>query len=402
MTASSSPPKPRPGPLQGIRVLDFTAMLAGPHCTRLMADLGAEIIKVEGLEGDLIRGRAPLRDGHSTYFGALNCGKKSLAIDLKSSAAKAIIYQLAKVCDVVVENFRPGVMARLGFGYATLATYNPKLVYCSISGYGQSGPGATRAAYAPIVHAASGYDAANLGYQVEQDYPASTGIFIADILSGAYAFGAIQAALVHRERTGQGQAVDVSLMDSMLNLMVFECQEAQFPSEQKRPVYAPMKTRDGHVIIAPISQKNFEQMADAIGRPDLKTDNRFSTNAARVQNWDELMTLIEQWTEQRTGIDIESIMDANSVPCSRFLTVADALKDPQLAERGSLSEIHDQAGQFLVPNAPFQFLATRATAGPSVSGLGADSMDVLSGLLGFSGENIDRLRRDGVLSPKPS
>jgi CoA:oxalate CoA-transferase len=400
MTEHSSPTKPRPGPLQGIRVLDFTAMLAGPHCTRLMADLGAEIVKIEGLEGDLIRGRAPLRDGHSTYFGALNCGKKSVAIDLKSGAAKAIIYQLAKVCDVVVENFRPGVMARLGFEYATLAKHNPKLVYCSISGYGQSGPGATRAAYAPIVHAASGYDAANLSYQIEQDYPASTGIFIADILSGAYAFGAIQAALVHRERTGQGQAVDVSLMDSMLNLMVFECQEAQFPSEQKRPVYAPMKTRDGHVIIAPISQKNFEQMADAIERPDLKTDVRFSTNQARVRNWTELMTLIEQWTEQRTGIDIESIMDANSVPCSRFLTVAEAMKDPQLAERGSLSHIHDGAGGFLVPNAPFQFLSTPTAAGPFVSELGADSRAVLSGILGFSDQRIDELQTQLVLSPE--
>ena len=400
MTESASPPKPRPGPLQGIRVLDFTAMLAGPHCTRLMADLGAEVIKVEGPEGDLIRGRAPLRDGHSTYFGALNCGKKSLAIDLKSGAAKQIIHGLAKVCDVVVENFRPGVMARLGFDYATLAQHNPKIVYCSISGYGQSGPGATRAAYAPIVHAASGFDAANLSYQTEQDYPASTGIFTADILSGAYAFGAIQAALVHRERSGQGQAIDVSLMDSMLNLMVFECQEAQFPSERKRPVYVPMKTKDGHVIIAPISQKNFEQMADAIERPDLKTDVRFATNAARVQNWIELMTLIERWTEQHSGTEIESIMDANSVPCSRFLTVADAMKDPQLAERGSLSEIHDRAGRFLVPNAPFQFLGTPAAAGPSVAGLGADSMSVLSGLLGLSGKVIDELRRDRVLCSK--
>jgi crotonobetainyl-CoA:carnitine CoA-transferase CaiB-like acyl-CoA transferase len=400
MTESASSPKPRSGPLQGIRVLDFTAMLAGPHCTRLMADLGAEVIKVEGSEGDLIRGRAPLRDGHSTYFGALNCGKKSLAIDLKSGAAKAIIYEIARVCDVVVENFRPGVMARLGFDYATLAQHNPKIVYCSISGYGQSGPGAARAAYAPIVHAASGFDAANLSYQTEQDYPASTGIFTADILSGAYAFGAIQAALVHRERSGQGQAIDVSLMDSMLNLMVFECQEAQFPSEQKRPVYVPMKTKDGHVIIAPISQKNFEQMADAIERPDLKTDVRFATNAARVQNWIELMTLIEGWTEQHSGTEIESIMDANSVPCSRFLTVADAMKDPQLAGRGSLSEIHDRAGRFLVPNAPFQFLGTPAAAGPFVAALGADSADVLSGLLGLSSESIDTMRRDGVLSSK--
>jgi len=383
--------------LQGIRVLDFTAMLAGPHCARLMADLGAEVIKIEGLEGDLIRSRPPLRDGNSTYFGALNCGKKSVAIDLKTDAAKSIIYALAKQSDVVVENFRPGVMARLGFDYATLSRHNPKLVYCSISGYGQSGPGATRAAYAPIVHAASGYDAANLSYQPTQDYPASTGIFTADILSGAYAFGAIQAALVHRERSGQGQAIDVSLMDSMLNLMVFECQEAQFPSERRRPVYAPMKTRDGHVIIAPISPKNFEQMAEAMQRPDLKTDVRFATGQARVENWTALMAVIEQWTEQHTGIEIEAIMDANGVPCSRFLTVADALKDPQLAERGSLSRIKDGAGDFLVPNAPFQFM-TPTAAGPMVSGLGADSTDVLSRLLGMSGEQIDTLRRQDVLS----
>jgi CoA:oxalate CoA-transferase len=397
MVEPSLQPKPRPGPLQGIRVLDFTAMLAGPHCARLMADLGAEVIKIEGLEGDLIRSRPPLRDGNSTYFGALNCGKKSVAIDLKHEAAKSIIHQLVKLSDVVVENFRPGVMARLGFDYAALSKHNPKLVYCSISGYGQSGSGATRAAYAPIVHAASGYDAANLSYQVEQDTPASTGIFVADILSGAYAFGAIQAALVHRERTGQGQAIDVSLMDSMLNLMVFECQEAQFPSEQRRPVYAPMKTIDGHVIIAPISQKNFEQMADAMRRPDLKTDARFSTGPARMEHWTELMTIIEQWTEARSGVEIESIMDANSVPCSRFLTVADALKDPQMAERGGLSRIRDAAGEFLVPNAPFQF-TTPTAAGPTVSALGADSSEVLASILGLSEQQIDELRDQRVLS----
>ena len=398
MTAPAPAPPSRPGPLQGVRVLDFTAMLAGPHCARLMADLGATVIKIEGLEGDLIRGRPPLREGNSSYFGALNCGKKSLAIDLKSDAAKPIIHQLAGLCDVVVENFRPGVMARLGFDYVELSKHNPKLVYCSISGYGQSGPGATRAAYAPIVHAASGYDTANLGYQVDQEHPAATGIFIADILAGAYAFGAIQAALVHRERSGQGQAIDVSLMDSMLNLMVFECQEAQFPSGRRRPVYAPMKTRDGHVIIAPISQKNFEQMADALQRPELKADIRFSTNQARERHWAELMTMIEQWTEQRSGIECQSVMDAAGVPCSRFLTVADAMKDPQLAERGSLARVNDGAGEFLVPNAPFQFSATPTPAGPSVSALGADSRDVLSDLLGYSDQRIDELRKQGVLA----
>jgi CoA:oxalate CoA-transferase len=188
------------------------------------------------------------------------------------------------------------------------------------------------------------------------------------------------------------------LMDSMLNLMVFECQEAQFPSDQKRPVYAPMKTTDGHVIIAPISQKNFEQMAEAMQRPDLKVDARFATAQARVKHWTELMAIIEQWTQQRTGVEIESIMDAGSVPCSRFLTVAEALKDPQLAARGSLSRIDDGAGEFLVPNAPFQFLGSVTGTGPSVSELGADSREILSGLLGFSDQRIDELRNQRVLS----
>ncbi len=392
----SGPSTARPGPLRGIRVLDFSAMLAGPHCTRLMADLGAEVIKIEGLEGDLIRARAPLRDGSSTYFGALNCGKKSLAINLKSKAARDIIHGLAKVSDVVVENFRPGVMARLGFDDATLRQLNPKLVYCSISGYGQNGSGATRAAYAPIVHAASGFDAANLAYQPRQDTPASTGVFTADMLSGAYAFGAIQAALVHRERTGEGQAVDVSLMDSMLNLLVFECQEAQFPSAHRRPVYVPMKSTDGHVIIAPISQKNFEQMADAMRQPELKADPRFATGSARVEHWDALMAVMEQWTRQHSSAEIEAIMDANAVPCSRFVTVAEAMKDRQLAERGSLSTIRDAAGEFIVPNAPFQFTVP-TEAGPSVAKLGEDDVNILSRILGMSVADIGELRDQGVL-----
>ena len=160
-----------------------------------------------------------------------------------------------------------------------------------------------------------------------------------------------------------------------------------------------MKTTDGHVIIAPISQKNFEQMADALQRPDLKADPRFSTNQARERHWAELMTVIEQWTEKRTGIECETIMDAASVPCSRFLSVAEAMKDPQLAERGSLSKVNDVAGEFLVPNSPFQF-TTPTAAGPAVSDLGADSAEVLSDLLGYTDQQIAELRNQRVLSPE--
>jgi crotonobetainyl-CoA:carnitine CoA-transferase CaiB-like acyl-CoA transferase len=216
-------------------------------------------------------------------------------------------------------------------------------------------------------------------------------------LSGAYAFGAIQAALLHRERTGEGQVVDVALMDSMLNLLVFECQEAQFPSQRPRPVYVPMKSTDGHVIIAPISQKNFEQMAEAMQQLELTADARFATGSARVEHWNELMAVMEQWTRRHSSTEIESIMDANGVPCSRFVTVADAMRDTQLTERGSLSRVKDAAGEFIVPNAPFQFTIPTA-AGPTVAALGADNTNVLSDILGMSPLEIDALQEQGVLS----
>ncbi|MGE3679106.1 MAG: CaiB/BaiF CoA transferase family protein, partial [Burkholderiales bacterium] len=183
----------------GLKVLDFTAMIAGPHCTRLLADLGADVIKLEPPEGDYMRSRGPLRDGHSTYYGSLNCGKKSLCVDLKKPQARELVLELAAQADVVVENFRPGVMQRLGFGHAALSALNPRLVYCSISGYGQSGSLADRPAYAPIVHAASGFDMAMLHYQDGLSRPLQSGIFIADILSGVNAFGGIGAALYRRE-----------------------------------------------------------------------------------------------------------------------------------------------------------------------------------------------------------
>src|SRR5438445_2096401 len=204
--------RPAARPLEGIRVLDFSMMMAGPFCTRLLADLGAEVIKIEAPSGDLIRGRPPVREGRSTYFAQLNAGKRSLVLDLKNPEAVAVARELATSCDVVMENFRPGVMKRFGLGFETLSADNRRLIYCAISGYGQTGPSADKASYAPIIHAASGYDLAHLRYQKDHDRPARTGIFMADVLAGVYAFGAIQTALFHRERSGAGQFIDVALM----------------------------------------------------------------------------------------------------------------------------------------------------------------------------------------------
>ena len=180
----TSTPNTKDDALAGIRVLDFTSMIAGPYASRLMADLGAEVIKIEPPGGEDMRQRAPLRDGHSSYFGQLNAGKKSVILDLKNPHAIALIKRLVETADVLIENYRPGVIARMGLDYATLAAINPRLVYCSISGYGQSGPDADRPASAPIVHAASGFDRALMEYAGDRQQPAAGAVFIADLLGG--------------------------------------------------------------------------------------------------------------------------------------------------------------------------------------------------------------------------
>ncbi len=388
---------PVTGPLHGLRVLDFTMVMAGPFCTRILADLGAEVIKVEPANGDQIRGRPPVRDGRSTYFGQMNVGKRSIVLDLKKPEGVALARRMAAKADVVVENFRPGVMQRLGLGYDTLSLANPGLIYCAISGFGQTGPAAGKPAYAPIIHAASGYDLANLSYQDDMDQPARTGIFMADVLSAVYAFSGIQTALYARERTGLGQYVDVSLMDSMLSLLVFEGQEAQFPTERRRPLYHPLRTTDGFIIVAPVSEKIFLRMCDALGHPEWRTDPRFSHIGEREQHWDEMMGLIGEWAQQRSAREAEAHLTAAGVPCSRYRTTAEALADPQLAHRGSLAEVSDASGPFLVPNQPFKLSNAEVRARGTVPELGGDADDILRGLLGSDAEEIAALRASGAL-----
>src|ERR1700739_1380172 len=264
-------------PLEGLRVLDFSIMLAGPYCARLLADVGAEVIKIEPPEGDDMRLRTPLRDGHSAYFGQLNAGKRSLALDLKNPEAIKLVHRLVAETDVVVENFRPGVMDRLGLGYEALRKINPRLIYCSISGYGQTGPTAERAAYAMIVHAESGFDRSLMRYAGDRDRPATGAIFVADVLGGIFGYSAIQTALVQRSRTGLGQRIDVALMDCMLNLLVYELQEAPFPIRTSRPTYGPVRAKDGDLLIAPVTARNFKALCEVSGQRELAEDARFNT-----------------------------------------------------------------------------------------------------------------------------
>ena len=383
-------------PLDGVRVLDFSIMLAGPYCARLLADVGAEVIKIEPPEGDDMRLRAPLREGHSAYFGQLNAGKKSLTLDLKSAEAIRLVHRLVAETDILVENFRPGVMDRLGLGYEALREINPRLIYCSISGYGQSGPAAGRAAYAMIVHAESGFDHSLMRYAGDRDRPAAGAIFVADVLGGIFGYSAIQTALVQRTRTDQGQRIDVALMDCMLNLLVYELQEAQFPAGAPRPTYGPVRARDGDLLIAPVTARNFVALCEVTGQRELADDPRFNAVPARGANWTAMMQVVEKWTERHTVDECMAALDAAGVPCARYRDPGGALTDPHLLARGAFATIADGAGEFSGVNAPWKMSGAETSIGRDIPAIGAHRDEVLSGTLGLSREAIAALARLGA------
>jgi crotonobetainyl-CoA:carnitine CoA-transferase CaiB-like acyl-CoA transferase len=364
----------------GLKVLDFTTTIAGPYCARLLADLGADVIKIESPEGDLMRSRPPLRNGASSSFGQLNAGKRSIVLDFKRKEAVAAARRLMGKADVVVENFRPGVMKRLGLDYASVAAEMPRLVYCSISGYGQTGPSSEKPAYAPVVHATSGYDLAHIAHQGGRTRPDSCGIFIADVVAGTYAFGAISAALAHRAATGEGQQLDVSMMESMLALTLTEVQAAQFqmPPPPKRALYGPAATSDGYVNIAVASERTFKELAKAAGREDWITDPRFAKYLDRRANWAVFMDELEAWTQTLSTEACMEVFERYGVPAGPYRTVREALADPQLVHRRSLAEVHDAGGTFKVVNAPFRMSKSETMAGPRAAALGEHTREVLA------------------------
>jgi crotonobetainyl-CoA:carnitine CoA-transferase CaiB-like acyl-CoA transferase len=383
-------------PLEGVRVLDFSIMLAGPYCARLLADVGAEVIKIEPPEGDDMRLRTPLRDGHSAYFGKLNAGKRSVALDLKSPDAIKLVHQLVAETDILVENFRPGVMDRLGLGYEALHAINPRLIYCSISGYGQSGPAAERAAYAMIVHAESGFDRSLMRYAGDRDRPAAGAIFVADVLGGIFGYSAIQTALVQRTRTGVGQRIDVALMDCMLNLLVYELQEAQFPIRSPRAAYGPVRALDGDILIAPITPRNFAALCEVTGQSELADDPRFKTVPGRGANWTAMMQVIEKWAAQHTVRECIAALDRAGVPCAEYRDPGAALSDPHLLQRGAFATIADGAGHFMGVNAPWKMSATDTSMRRDIPAIGAHRDEVLSRVLGLSAGAIASLAEAGA------
>jgi crotonobetainyl-CoA:carnitine CoA-transferase CaiB-like acyl-CoA transferase len=370
-----------PGALAGLRVIDFSSMIAGPYCTRMMADLGADVIKIEAPGGDHMRKLRPRSKGSSRFFGQLNVGKRSVTLDLSADDGRTTALALIERADVVLENWRPGVAARLGVAYEDCRKVRQDIVHCSISGWGQTGPDAQRAAFAPNVHAASGVDMANLTYQAGGSLPPVTGVFVGDILGGTMAFGAIMAAIRKRSATGEGSSIDVSLVESMLSMPIYELQAELADLREMRPSHRPVPTADGFIILTIVSDQNWRAVARAIGRPELGADPRFADVKARTRNWDEIHRLVCAWAGTRSAAEAEAEMLASGVPAARYRTMASLLADEHLRAREVFRTMNDDAGEFTVPVTPFRFDGeTTPTPGTRVPGLGADTEAVLAEL----------------------
>jgi crotonobetainyl-CoA:carnitine CoA-transferase CaiB-like acyl-CoA transferase len=338
-------------PLDGLRVIDLSRVVAGPFCTMMLGDMGADVIKIEEpRHGDDTRGWAPAFDGWSSYFLGLNRNKRSVALDLKTEEGRAALRALLTDADVFVENFRPGSLTKLGFGIDAVRAVNPRLIYCSISGYGQSGPRSHLPGYDVVIQGESGL------MSVTGDAggsPTRVGIAITDHLAGLYANQGILLALIERGRTGRGQHVDIALFDSMVSVLtlpagiLFATGDVPHRMGNSHPSiapYEPFATRGGLVIVAAGNPRLWRQLCEAIGRNDLADHDSFRTNDDRLRNRTALRSALEAVFGAYDRDELIAVLQAHQVPCGPVRDVADALADPQIAARGMVVEMSDRTG----------------------------------------------------------
>ncbi len=374
-------------PLSGVRVLDFTRVLAGPYCTAMMADLGADVIKVEAAQGDDYRHIGPFKDGESLLFQAINRGKRSIALDLKSPDAIATVKALLAECDVLIENFRPGVMDKLGLGYAALHDAFPHLVYVSVSGFGQTGPNTKKPAYDIIVQAMSGLMDATGD---PDGAPTMVGEALGDVAGGLFAAWGTMVALFERTKTGQGRHVDVALFDGLLSMMpILSCRtlmagDAPVRTGNRHPLSAPFGTypaADGHFALAVLNDRLFTTFCEVIGQPDLARDARFATDPLRRENEPALAEYIDHWARAMPVDQVVDHLSSAGIPASPIQSVADAWASSQAAERGLASTVtHPDLGVLNVPEQPVHFSGAPRGGRKPAPALNADAGDILNSL----------------------
>jgi len=394
--------------LEGYRVLDFTQVLAGPTTTRYLGEMGAEVVKVEfAPSGDISRGVPYLRDGRSAYYVQQNRGKKSLCLDLKHPAAASIIKELIPKVDVLVENYAPGVIGRLGFGYEAVRAINPKIVMCSISTFGQEGPLANRPGYDFIGCAYSGV-LSMIGER--HGMPSLPQVGVGDITTGVHALSAIMAALLHRERTGEGQFVETSLLDCYFSYNDMTVHTASLSGGEFSPTrngahhfgVAQLGIFNGKrspILIMASTEHQFGYLCRAMGRPELPTDPRFCNNPARMANVEELKRLIQEWFDSMpTDEEVYRRFEEYRVPFAQVLSIAEAMAHPHLREREIVRTINDRfLGEFDVPGFPMRFSGWERHREMQAPMLGEHNAEVLRDYLGYSTDRIAALQREGVL-----
>jgi len=388
-----------------VRVIDFTRILAGPFGSMFLGDMGAEVIKIEEPgKGDDTRGWPPFVGGEATYFLSVNRSKKSLTLNMKAPEGQAILRKLLAKADVVLENFRPGTMDRLGFGHAALSAINPRLVYCSVSGFGESGPEASRPGYDLIVQGESGVMDLT-GFP--DGPPVKVGNSIADLVAGMSAAQGILLALLARERTGRGQKVEIGMLDVMASLLTYQAglywnaggQPKRRGNQHPSIVpYEVFKAKDAYLTLGVANNSLWEKACRALERPDLTRDPRFDTDANRVANRDALIPLLNEIFGARSVDDWLTRLEAAGVPAGKIKTVAEVCESPHLKARGMAVKLdHPKAGSVTVMGLPVRLGETPGAAVVPPPLLGQHTDEILTRLLRIPRAKVEKLRAAGVV-----
>ena len=391
--------------LDGVRVLDLTKVLAGPYASMILADLGAEVLKIElPGQGDEARGFGPFKDGESAYFTSVNRGKKSITIDLRTPGGQKLARDLAGQCDVLIENFRPGSMKRFGLDYETLHEIYPALVYVSVSGFGQTGPYARRPAYDIIIQAMGGI-ASITGDSGGQ--PVRVGSSIADLSAALFSVIGLLAALNQAQKSGQGQQVDISMLDCQVALLenaiarYHVAGEVPAPLGSRHPAITPFQffeAADGYIVIAAGNDTLWGRLCETLGRPELARDPLFASNARRTENHAELESRLTETLRQKTVDQWLEELEEAGIPCGPIHNIEQVVNDPQVAARQMILElIHPKAGAQAVPNSPLKFSATPVEIQTPAPLLGQHTDEVLGELLGLPVQELEELRGAGVI-----
>jgi CoA:oxalate CoA-transferase len=389
--------------LSGVQVLDLTRVLSGPFCTALLGDLGADVVKVEAPEGDSVRRQGAIRDGLSWYFAQFNRNKRSLRLDLRKPEGKDILARLIGRSDVLVENFRPGVLERMGFSNARLHELRPSLVICAINGFGGDGPYRDRPAFDFIAQAMSGFMSVN---GMEDGEPLRSGVPISDLVAGLYAALAITASVARARETGKGEVAEVSLTNSMVSMLAyiatnyFATGVTPPRSGNDHPIAAPyglFPTRDGRLALAPPDDVFFGRLMDVLGTPELKQDPMFRIQAARVANRERINAIVGGKLALRTTDHWVEILNEAGVPCGPVHAVADVFRDPQILAQNMVMDV-EQPGHGMVRllGFPMKFSGAPCTVRRPAPGLGEHSNEILAEL-GYSEEQCRLLHETGVV-----